>query len=443
MVNKKTVWAVLVTMIIAIVALFTTMVIFLVYYKTYSTQLENLYERSLYELTSNINDIEVDMSKLIATNSADSQREVLNNIYNNCSLANNNLSCLPIQNNKVDKVNKFINNLGGYAYSLLTHVNTNNKLTEEQLKQVEELYSTSQIMSYEINTYFNSLKFDYSIIKDIDISNGDNSNFMGGLENVQSSASKVPTLIYDGPFSESVVNKEIKGLPAEEIFRETALNKIKEYFKNYNLQDVKYLSDTNGKFETYDFMVELDNSNLYVQLSKLGGVVVNITGYNSTGTKNLTIQECETLAHNFASDIGFSDMYSVWSAQTGDIVYINLAPIVNGIIYYPDLVKVKINAKTSAIIGLDSANYCYNHVKRTLSTPSLSFDDAQKLVSPLLNVEERNLTVISNDYVGETLAYEFICSWNDYVYYVYIDAMTGEECNIMRVIKTYNGDLIM
>ena len=49
------------------------------------------------------------------------------------------------------------------------------------------------------------------IISLLNYSNGDTSNFDGGLENINNSE-EIPTLIYDGPFSESTTNKTIKGL---------------------------------------------------------------------------------------------------------------------------------------------------------------------------------------------------------------------------------------
>ena len=69
------------------------------------------------------------MSKLVAVSDTGSKREVLTNIYNSCQTANTNISNLPIQSNKIDKVNKFINVLGGYSYSLLTKTNNNTEFT--------------------------------------------------------------------------------------------------------------------------------------------------------------------------------------------------------------------------------------------------------------------------------------------------------------------------
>lgn len=141
--------------------------------------------------------------------------------------------------------------------------------------------------------------------------------------------------------------------------------------------------------------------------------------------------------------MGIDNMYEVWSQEVGDIVYINLAPIVDRTIYYPDLIKVKVHKKAGFVVGWEASNYAYNHVDRVAVSPEISFTEGQAKLSQLLEVKERNLCVIPNKYVGENYAYEYVCTWRNYTYYIYLDVKTGEELNIMRVVETSNGSLLM
>ena len=70
-------------------------------------------------------------------------------------------------------------------------------------------------------------------------------------------------------------------------------------------------------------------------------------------------------------------------------------------------------------------------------------ETVKEKINPLLNVIERNLCIIPGEYVGELSAYEYICTWKNYTYYIYIDSNTGKEVNIMRVVETNNGSLLM
>ena len=72
--------------------------LFLSYLNTanvYKKQLENMYEKNYYEMVSYVNTLEVDMSKLVATTSLDSQSELLGTIHTNSALCVNNINVLP------------------------------------------------------------------------------------------------------------------------------------------------------------------------------------------------------------------------------------------------------------------------------------------------------------------------------------------------------------
>ena len=60
-----------------------------------------------------------------------------------------------------------------------------------------------------------------------------------------------------------------------------------------------------------------------------------------------------------------------------------------------------------------------------------SMEEAQSRLSPKLSVEATRSVLFEKD-GKEVLAYEFFCGYNEDYYFVYIDAMSGEEfaiCN--------------
>ena len=79
-----------------VVVLSVMLAVFVTKSDNYRLQLENGYKKNLYEFVGNINSLEVDLSKLIATNSTNSQRELLSNIYDTCRTGAVNLTTLPI-----------------------------------------------------------------------------------------------------------------------------------------------------------------------------------------------------------------------------------------------------------------------------------------------------------------------------------------------------------
>ena len=72
----------------------------------------------------------------------------------------------------------------------------------------------------------------------------------------------------------------------------------------------------------------------------------------------------------------------------------------------------------------------------------ISLENARAKVSDLLEIKTSRLAIIP---IGqsETLAYEFTALRNGETYYVYIDAVSGKEVEIFKVVRTTEGTLIL
>lgn len=431
--------AILTTIFASLMVVFLCLFLsFLATTNNYKTQLENNYMKSFYEMVDSVNTLEVNLSKVIATNNLTSQRELLDDIYMTCMIGVDNVNNLPINNYKLSEINKLLNTTGGFAYSLLLNNINGSLINNNDFEQINKIYSNVKSLQFDINNYMRKLQYDYSILEEVDFNDVDNSYFSGGITDTESSNSEVPTLIYDGPFSDSVINKEIRGLGDTLYTREEVENKLKSIFEN---SEIKYIGDTKGKFETYNFEVK-NGSDLYVSVTKQGGLILSITSFGEGTGESISSSQGIIYAEDFASKLGFENMYSVWYQQSGNILYVNLAPIVNKCIHYTDLIKVKVDLSATKIVGWEATNYATNHIDRSF-TSSIGILDVQKNLSPQLTVVERNFCIIPGEYVGEISAYEFICEWEDYTYYVYIDSNTGNEINILRIIETNDGQLLM
>lgn len=411
---------------------------FLVTSNTYKTKLENSYMKGFYEMVDNVNNIEVDLSKTIATTSLDSQRTLLSSIYQSSVLGINNINLLPISENKLTKLNKLLNKTGGFVYSLLDKNYNGDIVSESDLTQLNDIHTQIKEVQFDLNNYIAKMQYDYSIIDDIDFDSPDDSEFSGGIVNTESSGTDIPSLIYDGPFSESVLNKEIKGLENVEYTREDVEAKLNDIFPN---QSTSYTGMSEGKFVTYNFDIE-GSINRSVAVTKKGAFVLTITSFGGNGSDSISKDDGINLAQDFATKLGLSNMYSIWHQLVNNVLYVNLAPIINHVIYYSDLIKAKVDLSNGEIIGWEASGYATNHIGSREFTSSMGILDASSLISPLLEIKERNYAIVPNEFVGESSAYEFICTWKNYTYYIYIDSNTGKELNILRVIETNNGQLL-
>lgn len=409
-----------------------------------SGQLQSVYERSFYELVSNVNDIEVTLSKCIISNDNSQQNKLFYDLWEQCNVAQNNLSRLPVNHDAINETTKFVNQMGGFSYYLFDKTRNSETLSDADNNSLTELYNMCVYIQQIINEYAYQIQNDYNILKDVDRKDISNSNISGAFSSMQETGVDYPTLIYDGPFSDSVINKKVLGLIGEELNLEQVNNELEELFKDYNVKRIDYKDETKGKIDTYNFNITLENSHeYYLQVTKKGGLVIQLNSYQKSMKDNLSLQDCEKKAEEFAKMLEIENMKAVWSTKINNVAYVNLTTFVDNTIIYPEMIKVKVSTENGEIIGWDAQTYAYNKTTRTDTKATITASEARKKVSNKLVIETEKKALIPLDFNREVLCYEFKCTYNNYTYYVYINAKTGVEENVLRIVGTLDGNLLM
>jgi germination protein YpeB len=408
-------------------------------YETTSVNLENIYQRSFYDLVENVNNTEIKLGKLISSSDGTYSKRLLNEIHENTSNAQNNLSYLPVSMNGIPETVKFINQLSGYT-SVLSK-SEKSTLDSSDKETLNNLYDSVADVKSKLNEMSQEFVKGYSISAHSRDNKAEYTDFTTRLQQTKSSDVDYPTMIYDGPFSDSVVDKEIKGLNFGEVSEEDARSNAQKLFPN---SDIRHAGDTDGRFVTYDYNISFTNGlDCYAQFTKKGGKLLTLSAYSDSKAVNHTEQEAIQTAEQFAKKQDLENMKCVWSDVVQNDAYINLAPVINNVIYYPDLIKVKVDLSTGNIVGWEATTYYTNHVNRTLPNASYSSASARSKIGSDFVIEGEKLALSPLDYNREVLTHEFKCHKDGDTYYFYINAQTGAQENILKVIKTDNGNLLM
>ena len=95
------------------------------------------------------------------------------------------------------------------------------------------------------------------------------------------------------------------------------------------------------------------------------------------------------------------------------------------------------------VIGMEAVGYYTNHTQRTIETAKLSSEQALENVSGNIDVETSRLALVKIGEKTEKLAYEFSGTYKGSTYYVYIDANTGRQIEMFKVMSGQEGELLM
>ena len=400
--------------------------------------------RNFYDLVECVDSIDVNLSKLIVSNDSEEQQRLLGEIRVQSTLATDNLTMLCLQDETKYNTTKFINQVGDFSKML------NYKLIEGESITVEEKETLNTM--YEINAYLKkeldelSSKIDEKFTFKSLFEGKDDNLIISKFTEMESNIVTYPTLIYDGAFSDNVNNDKAKALEnLSEISKMDAEQVLKTTFSSYNLKEINLVGETVGvAIETYNFeAVSEDGVKFDASISKKGGKVIEFNHYKECSKNNYDVNACEEIATKFLEKLGLKDMKAVWRSQSEYTLTFNFASLVDGIICYSDLIKVNVCRERGEVSGMEGKTYYSNHTDRTLEKVLISLNSATEKVSQEIKIETSRLAIIPKGHNKEVLAYEFSGKRNDDLYYIYIDAVTGKEVNIFKVIETTEGVLLM
>ena len=408
----------------------------------YKSDLENVYQSNFYSLLDNVNNLETKMTKILNSSSSAYQRKTLLEVSKNASEAEIAVASLPFSQSDIDETVKMVNQISGYTSTLAETLANGGSLTQDDMATLEDIEQSVMSLKTQLNEFANKIRDNYSIIDaSMDIDTNSNA-FSRSLASLKDNDVEYPTMIYDGPFSDSVVNSKVKGLSGEKVTKSEAKENVAKFFKT--AATIESSGETKGRFETYNFTVKnADDEMLFVQVTKIGGHILTISGAGQNGKGSIDMEEAKNIALDFATQNGIENASVVWSDSIGSDVYLNIAPQSQNIVLYPDLVKVKVNMASGTIVGYDATSYFTNHVDRVLDKGSLSFAQAQEKLPKKFKLISSRYALTPLDYNREVVCIELQAHDEGNTYYFYYNVENGIMENVLKVIETDNGNLLM
>ena len=401
-------------------------------------------QQSFYDLVGYVDNIEINLSKTVVSKDNEKRQKLLSDIRVESSLATENVSKMTIQDQDKYYTTKFINQIGDFSKYLLEKLIDGKELTETDIKTLKQMHEIVSKLKLSLSELANSIDENYDFKSLYEGDDGD--IIISKFKDLENQAVSYPHMIYDGAFSDGTDGKVAKYInDLEEISKMQAQEKFKNYFSSYNLKNVELIGETNGKvIETYNLeATDEDGVTINAQISKKGGMLVLFNYFKECNDDNIDLAKAKELAEQFVNQVGYKDMKAVWMANSGNTVTVNFASVHNGVICYPDLVKVNVCRERGVVSGIEASSYIYNYQERKVETATVKLSDAKEKVSSEINVESSRLAIIPKGESEEVLAYEFTGTSNGSTYYVYIDAKTGKEVDIFKVIETTEGLLLM
>ncbi|HLU22623.1 MAG TPA: germination protein YpeB [Bacillaceae bacterium] len=403
---------------------------------------ENNYQRSFHDLSYQIDILHDKIGTALAMNSRKSLSPALAEVWRITSEARGNVGQLPLTLLPFNKTEEFLTNIGNFSYRTAVRDLDKEPLSDDEYGLLKELYAQSDEIRGELRkvqhlVLENNLRWmDVELALASGKETADNT-IIDGFKTVEKTAEgfdqenlQNPSIM---PFQEKEENFEhIKG---KEISEDEALELAKKH------ADLKKVTEYNvaesGKGSPYGFFsVNLDDGKgqgVSMDLTKKGGYPIWFMNHREVGDRKISLNDAVNKASDFLQKHNYKNLELSQSMQYDNTGLLTFVTVQNGVLIYPESIKVKVALDNGQVVGFSAGDYLKGLRDREIVDPEISMEDARGYINSNVEIMDNSLAIIVNDLGEEVLCYEFIGTLDNDTYRIYINAKNGIEEKIEKL----------
>lgn len=418
----------------------------------------NNYTHAFSELATSVQQMATGLEKQTCVTSPTQIAVLGAEIYGQAQAAQQAIGELPYAYVELTQTAAFVSKAGAYAQALARSAAVQGGYTGDQLETVKALAKASKQVSgaldqLEQQIYSGELQLeDLSAVeqrlsgsqvngaaKKLGAETGESQ-----FQAVETDFPELPTLIYDGPFSDGLQNKQAPGLAGlKEVSRAKACRAAAK-FLGVNAKALESDGSIAGELPVWVFRLQGEKGSCTVRVTKAGGKVIAMLQSRPIAEAALSHEEGVACAKAFLEERGYTDlMENYYSAADGTLT-VNFTAVQDGVLLYPDLIKVEVALDNGEVVGFEGENYLTHHIQRPAETlqATVPENQAHQQVSKALEIQDVRLALIPTPGEDEVLCWEYTCQSEERRCMVYINAQTGAEEKVLLLIEDDSGTLV-
>ena len=231
-----------------------------------------------------------------------------------------------------------------------------------------------------------------------------------------------------------------KALLSQQVNAGTALIIARDFVGMDRVTGVYPAPDVTGTQPTFGVTVQTKDVQLNLEITRRGGKVLMMSPETAGFLPLRTPEECRRAALTFLQDRGFAGMTGLWQQQYDGLYVLTCAYQQQDVLVLSDRVTVQVRMDTAEVVGLEASGYLQHHTPRRLSPPLLTREEAAQSLSAQTPPSAARLCLLPVS-GQERLCWLFTLTRDDSRYLSFIDAITGQERLLEKVVETQEGFL--
>ncbi|MGD6815733.1 germination protein YpeB [Metabacillus sp. 113a] len=404
---------------------------------------ENNYQRAFHDLSYQMDQLHDKIGTTLAMNSRESLSPALAEVWRISSEAHNDVGQLPLTLLPFNKTEEFLASIGDFSYRAAIRDLENKPLSKDEYASLQALYGKSADIQKELRNVQHMVLDKNLRWMDVELAlaSGEkqqDNTIIDGFKTVENNVSAYSETDFGPGFtSMKTEEKGFEQLKGKDITPEQAKQRAKE-FASTDVEKLKVTESGKGAgFEFYSVSMydKKHKADLYMDITKKGGYPIWLIQSRDVKKENISLNDASNNAVSFLKEHGFEteDLVLNESAQYDSIGVFSYVPNENGILLYPDTLKIKVALDDGQVIGFSAKDFLASHRKREVPKPGISEAKAKEKLNQKVMVQESRLAIITNELGEEVLCYEFLGTIDDDTYRMFINAGSGMEEKVEKL----------
>jgi spore germination protein len=404
---------------------------------------ENNYQRAFHDLTYQIDLLHDKIGTTLAMNSRASLSPALAEVWRIASEAHTSVGQLPLSLLPFNKTQEFLAKIGEFSYRAAIRDLEKEPLTNEEYRTLQALYKNAANIQQELRNVQHLVLKNNLRWMDVELAlatndSPDDNIIIDGFKSVEKN---VDTFSRSSEFSPTFIglkNKEKGFVRAKgKLISKTEAKQIARSFLGLKgTENIKVTTSGKGADERFYSLTIRDpkkKSSIYMDITEKGGYPIWVIDSRPIKKQAISLHEAANRGMKFLQKHKFKNLELYDSSQYDNVAVLTFVTNENGIRIYPEAIKMKVALDDGTIVGFSARDYLSSSVKRPLSKPKLTAEQARKKVNPNLKVMEQRQAIIVNDMNEQVLCYEFLGTLGEDTYQIFINANTGMEEKVEKL----------
>lgn len=391
------------------------------------------YRSTTYEIIGIMENVENDLDRARISNAPAQQGRILTDLLVQARLAELDLEKLPVSAEMDGNLTAFINRVAAESERMLSKLRNGQTLSARDEEVLQYLYEVNHNVREELGSFAEKMQdkdvFDY--MKD---GKGMIAEVLDKVEKATLGENRLEEQKKPQPRGAGMERSTKECEEKAKIDPAKAEQLCSLYFSEYNIGEFQCTGETVTKgYGAYNVQGYDDKGTmLFAEIDYSSGALLRFDYYEDCQTETFDIANAEMIAKNFLERLGYDDMTAVRVRENGTTSDFTFLYEDEGVVFYPDMIRVKVCRTRGVVTGLDATKYLKNHKDREEPTVKISIEEAKNKLHEGVEVEAVRLVVV-NTVRGERPAYEFVCAYKGERYVIYTDAENGFEIAIVNV----------